>query len=385
MSVIDVPKLALVKNIKIGKSATSMAYSTLSNSIFVGDETSGVISVIDARLHEIVSTLKFAPGIGMVRFASNGRTGIVVNPRENTASAFDAATNKLIQRFEVEPSPDQVTFTTGYAYIRSMKSDHVSLIPIAGLEKGGSVQVARVPAGQASPERSGPSALANAIVPAPEGGSALIANPTDKTIYYYSEGMAAPMGSFQNYKREPRAVTIVDRSIRQTGPGVYSVTVRLPESGGAFDVPFLLDSPRVIYCFDLAVNPNPEYARKNSGYPLQIKFLISDTRIPVGREVKFRFQLLDPLTKQPRSGLKDVGVLTFLAASSWQERQWANHVEDGVYEIAFVPPEHGVYYVFIHCPSLKVKLNELPYMILDGREQPQEKPLEKSVSSNDKP
>jgi hypothetical protein len=305
-----------------------------------------------------------------------------VNQRENTASAFDAATNRLIQRFEVEPKPDQVSFTAGYAYIRSLKSDHISLIPIGGLEKGASVQVVRIPAGQASPEKSGPGAMASAIVPAPEGGAALIANPTDKTIYYYTEGMAAPMGSFQNYKREPRAVTIVDRSIRQTRPGVYSANVRLPESGGDYDIPFLLDSPRVIYCFDLRVAPNPEYARKNSGYPLQVKFLISDTRIPVKQEVKLRFKLLDPQTKQARVGLKDVGVLTFLAAGSWQERQWANQVEDGIYEIAFVPPEHGIYYVFIECPSLKVKLNELPYMILDGREQTEEKPAQKAAAQS---
>ncbi|HSO76368.1 MAG TPA: YncE family protein, partial [Blastocatellia bacterium] len=369
VSVIDVPKLALIKSIKAGKTVTSMAYSPLSNAVYVADGSSGTISVIDARLHEVVSTINLAPGLGMVRFTGNGRIGVVVNSRENTASVFDAATNQLIQRLEVEPGPDQISFTSGYAYIRSMKSDHVSLIPLAGLEKGGSVQSVRIPGGQAAPDRSGPGSLALSIVPAPEGGSVLISNPTDKTIYYYSEGMAAPMGSFQNYKREPRAVTVVDKSIRETAPGVYSVTVRLPEAGGDFDVPFLLDSPRVIYCFDLAIKPGLEYAKKKSAYPLKVNFLLSDTRIPVRQKATLRFKLLDPQTNQPRAGLKDVGVLTFLAPGTWQERQWASQVGEGIYEISFVPPEHGVYYVFIECPSLKVKLNELPYMILDAREQ----------------
>ena len=35
------------------------------------------------------------------------------------------------------------------------------------------------------------------MVPAPEGNSVLLANPADRVIYYYSEGMAAPMGSFK--------------------------------------------------------------------------------------------------------------------------------------------------------------------------------------------
>ena len=379
LSIVDVSRLALVKNIKVGKEATSMAYSPLSNAVYVSDETSGAISVIDARRHEIVSTIKFSPGIGMVRFASNGRTGVVVNGRENTASAFDSATNKLIQRFDVEPAPDQVSFTADFAYIRSMKSDHVTMIPLTGLDKGGTVEVVRIPAGQAAPDRSGPGAIASPIVPAPESGSVLIASPTDKTIYYYTEGMAAPMGNFQNYKREPRAVTVVDRSIRQTATGVYSATVRVPESGGNYDVAFLLDAPRVTYCFDLAVKPSPEYAKRNSQNKVRVDFLMSDTRIPVRQKVSFRFKLTDPKTKQPKAGLKDVGVLAMLAASTWQDRQWASEVEQGVYEISFVPPDHGVYYMFIECPSLKVKLNELPFVILDGRQQTtEEKAAEKA-------
>ena len=33
----------------------------------------------------------------------------------------------------------------------------------------------------------------------------IVANPADKMIYYYTEGMAAPMGSFQNYRRVPES------------------------------------------------------------------------------------------------------------------------------------------------------------------------------------
>lgn len=67
-----------------------------------------------------------------------------------------------------------------------------------------------------------------------------------------------------------------------------------------------------------------------------------------------------------------------------QELQWANQVEDVTYEIAFVPPEHGVYYVFIECPSLNVKLNELPYMILDGREQKEAPAADSAGGSGEK-
>lgn len=61
-------------------------------------------------------------------------------------------------------------------------------------------------------------------------------------IYYYMEGMTAPMGSFKNYGRVPRAVRVVDRSLRETAEGVYSARARIPKRG-KYDVAFLLDSP----------------------------------------------------------------------------------------------------------------------------------------------
>ncbi len=76
-----------------------------------------------------------------------------------------------------------------------------------------------------------------------------MANPVDKVLYYYSEGMAAPMGNFQNYRREPLAVMVVDRSLREIKPGIYSTTIKLPASG-RYDVAFLNDSPRVSHCFE---------------------------------------------------------------------------------------------------------------------------------------
>ena len=48
-----------------------------------------------------------------------------------------------------------------------------------------------------------------------------MANPADQAIYYYMEGMLAPMGSFNNYRREPKAVLIVDRSLRERAGRVF--------------------------------------------------------------------------------------------------------------------------------------------------------------------
>ena len=128
----------------------------------------------------------------------------------------------------------------------------------------GQPDIAKFPGGQNAPEEAAVDAsVADVMVPAPEGNSVLLANPADGVIYYYSEGMAAPMGSFQNYRRNPRAVMVVDRSLREVTSGVYTTTTKLPKSG-VYDVAFLLDSPRVTHCFSAEAKPNPEVATRKT-------------------------------------------------------------------------------------------------------------------------
>jgi hypothetical protein len=62
--------------------------------------------------------------------------------------------------------------------------------------------------------------------------------------------------------------------------------------------------------------------------------------------------------------LKDVGVLTFLPPGTWQQRQIAKPLGDGVYEITLNVPETGVYLVFVESPSQRVEYRQLPYVTL---------------------
>ena len=86
----------------------------------------------------------------------------------------------------------------------------------------------------------------------------------------------------------------------------------------------------------------------------------------VGKDYKVRFKVTDSASNQPKSDLKDMGVLVFLAPGIWQQREWAKPVGNGVYEMSFVPPQPGVYYVFFQCPSLNVKLNQLQTVTLNA-------------------
>ena len=49
---------------------------------------------------------------------------------------------------------------------------------------------------------------------------------------------------------------VVDRSIHETEPGIYSVALRLPQPG-LYDVPVFVDSPALSHCFEFTVQVNP--------------------------------------------------------------------------------------------------------------------------------
>jgi YVTN family beta-propeller protein len=368
VSIIDVAKLTKINDVKVGVTTTSLAYSPLSKAVYAIDETTGAMIAIDAQSLGPVARLSVKPGINLIRIAPGGRFGFILNTKENTAQIFDTASNRLLHTVKVGLKPDQIVFTEAFAYVRSLGSDEVLLISLKDLDKVASVQPTHIPAGQGAPEIAGTTTAAAAITATPETGAVLIANPADQTIYYYTEGMSAPMGNFQNYRREPRGVMVVDRSIHETSPGVYSANIKLPQ-GGHYDLAFLLDSPRVVNCFDVAVSENPQMARRDNEPPLRVQYLVKTVNVRPHERFNLQLRLRDTQTGAARSDLKDVGVLTFLAPGIWQERQWAKALGDGVYEISFVPPDEGVYYVFVYCPSLKIKLNQLPFIVLDGRPQ----------------
>ena len=161
-------------------------------------------------------------GLVALRFAPGGRFGFLVNKANSTVSVFDATTNKIIGATEVVTSPDQVVFTKDYAYVRGTAAEKVSLIKLKDLEAG-KVVALNVDAGRLAPSESPQDiGIPNMIAATPEGNSVIIANAPDGMLYYYVEGMMAPMGTLTNYKRRARGVLVLDRSLAEVAPGKFS-------------------------------------------------------------------------------------------------------------------------------------------------------------------
>jgi hypothetical protein len=252
-----------------------------------------------------------------------------------------------------------MVFTKSYLYVRSRGDEHVKLIPLDGI--GTTAHTAEFPAGQVAPGALA-DLLAPAIEPSLDGNSAFVVNPADKRIYFYQEGMAAPMMSMEGYGRMPKAVKVLDRSIHETEPGVYSVGLQLPQPG-SYDVPLFVESPALSHCFQFTVKANP-LMKKKSDFPVYLRAVKDNLQVRPGEPVEVAFQLLEPGSNKPREGLKDVLVTVLLAEGLRQFRFTAEHASEGRYRFTFTPPSEGVYYVNVQVPSLGIRANQLTYMMM---------------------
>jgi hypothetical protein len=278
-------------------------------------------------------------------------------------SIFDAASNQLVYELPVDGGPDQISFSPTAAYVRTQHLPAIALIPLADLDDLGTISVLTVPMGQVAPSSYGGQPAAQAISTTPEEGTMVVANPADDQVYYYVEGSQSPLGSFQGHGLRPRAVSVIDRSLHEEAPGVYAGSVRIPASG-TYQVAFLLNSPRVVYCFEMTVEPNPEQAGQQAIALPQLEFVTADREFKVGEVFDLQFTLTEPDTNKSLAGLDDVMAMANKTAGNWNQRYAARSLGDGLYQIEITVPSPGLYSVYFAIPSLQVSPSALPSLNL---------------------
>ena len=376
VTIIDAETLVRLAERKVGPRPVDVAYSSAEGAAFVADAVSGAVTRVDPTTYAIRKTLVLAPGLGIVRFppAANhamgghaghamgsasgdrSRLGFVTNPSADRLYIFDATTGTLIRKEKIGDSPDKITFTQSFAYIRSLRSPTVSLIPLDAPISGGIGRLDHFEAGRTPPADAGTIGVGAAIVSAPEMHDAVyVLNPKERMVYYYHymEGMPIPSGGVTTYGFQPKAVLVTSRMLRETAPGEYTATAKLT-SRGTYDIVFLLAEPRVTGCVEIALKANPAAYRNRS--PLEISLVGLKNTMRVGDNV-VRFQLIDALSSLPRDSISDL-VAVSMTPAGWQGRMAATRIGVGLYEISHPVPSPGNYYVSLLSSSAGLRATD---------------------------
>jgi hypothetical protein len=211
------------------------------------------VAVVDEKAR-LVGTIATPPLPGLIRFAGEGRYGILLHPEKQRLSILDSARSRIVQTAQLDGIPDQIAFSSELAYLRLRDRTELLMLPLAVLGKEGE----KIPTFDTV---GGDHGFLDGFHPIPAAGivqppgieGVLIANPGDHAVYFYKEGMAAPMGQLLLGASSPRAVLALDRSLREVlAPGDYETRLPLPAAGD-YDVVFFLDSPRIVHCFPLRI------------------------------------------------------------------------------------------------------------------------------------
>jgi YVTN family beta-propeller protein len=358
VGLIDVRTLRLVRTLKLGDVPMSAVYSTLSKAFYVADGKGGAVNVFRPETQKIEKRVALKTGIGPMRLTPNGRFLFALNTPEDLVHVIDVATNTAVHEIPIQAQPYQMEFTRDFAYVRALGSERVSMINLGTLGRGKTPRVQSFAAGAQPPKAGGSLVLASSMAPAAGEAGILVVNPADNTTYFYMEGMNAASSNYQAYGASARAVTVVDRSLKEIEPGVYGAKVKIP-AAGRYDVAFSLDSPKLLHCFSAQVEENPQLAESRRG--IDVQYLFGTREVDAGTSAAFRFRLVDKASGRPFAGLKDVRVMSFRAPGQGRVETSAAEVGDGVYEASVRFDETGAYYVHVASAALKQTFSDLPY------------------------
>lgn len=352
VSVFDIATLTRLPDLQTGAQPIALAYSALAGALYVADGSAGSIAVIDGASLQTRKTLVAARGIGPLRLTPDQRFALALNTLDNTATVIDVASNEIIHTVPVSAEPYQLSFTRGFAYVRGLASEQVTQINLGSLGKGKPPIVQGFNAGSTAPKLAGNLPIADSMSPARADAAVFVVNPVDNTTYFYMEGMNAPMAGYPNRGHAARAATVIDRSLREVEPGLFTTRVKMPAAGN-FDVAFILDQPRVMHCFSAEVKANPALERHYAG--VHAAFQMAPGTVAAGSPLPVRVRLTKGRDATPQTGLSDVALRYFLAPSSPAREIPAREVGDGVYEAIVDLPAAGAYYLYVGAPSLNLK------------------------------
>lgn len=364
VSIIDTKQLKKLADITVGKTPLKAVWLEKAERFYITSVNDSTISVVDPVKQVVDGRIQTSSGNVDIASDSDDRYVWVVNQLDAKIYVIDTATNTKIAFAKVPSEPDQISFTTDYAYVRSLGSEKFTLINRKQLDKYSvssgkqnkniiELSVTQIQAGEKPPTLL-PDAVGVAamIAPIPEQNGVMVASAPGKTIYYYVEGMMVPMGTIDNYRRIPKALMILNRSLQETAPGVFEAPVSIEKSGN-YDVAVMIDQPRIVHCFTAKLINNAAAIQNQKQTVIKVEFLTTKTQsvIQANTDTVLSFKLLDTSNGRLITGVQDVRLLAFEPPGLWQKREWLQEVSEGVYQTNLSFPHAGQFNLLVEAKS----------------------------------
>lgn len=354
VTLIDRASLKPAAQVAVAQTPVAAAWSVAAQRLVVIGANGGRLDLIDPSKPKLAAQLTLLRGITALSLFDKGRYALVANALSNDVSLIDLAAPKVLDALKLAGKPDQITLAGDYAYLRSQASAQIHVVSLTQA-KLGKLQSVIVPMGRLAPQEA-PEAIndaASMMTAAPEGNGILLANAPDGYIYRYVEGMMAPVGSFSNYRRQARALRVLDDSLNEREAGHYQAIVRMPRSG-RYDVIVRNLRPAITACFTTNVNVTASALPLVA--PAPIPKLISVHALAGNvLAVEFSLQLADKTGSNSQiTDAQDVVLLGVQRGGQWQGRSLAHAIAGGRYQVLFTSVPAAEIELLVQAPSQQV-------------------------------
>jgi hypothetical protein len=211
----------------------------------------------DGRVFETDGmTTRMIAGVAEARaiaFEHDGRFGIAIADDGKSLALIDSADGRVADIRPLETPATRMTVSDHFAYVHGPNSPTVDLVSLDVARSEHRLSSVTVPFGENSTAH-GPKLDRVGIMP----GGAIVAGNDGRTLYAYAEGMMVPMGTLGGAGRPLAGIAILDRSLKETAPGIYRTVARVP-FGGRYRLPVRIGNPRTDACVtvDLTGVPRP--------------------------------------------------------------------------------------------------------------------------------
>lgn len=332
ITIIDTMRSAVLASLELPREPLALTYSALSRRAYVSLAQPPEVWVVDPVQGRVTERISVATELDTLKVDPSGRFVIGLSSKDERLVAIDTAGAKVIGATAIAGTPDQLAFTHRFAYVRSQRSLNVMMLELDSLGAG-KLAMNSVPFFQRAPHSvAQPERLADVMAGSPEGDSMVVGNPADTALYYYTEGMMAPQGSYQTYSRALRGLLVVDRSLREVAPGQYSLAVKL-DRGGTYSLPLLVGQPRLIHCFALRVDEVATAHERRIGVDYRVAGQAPMSALAAGSEQRIDITVTEADSGQPIRGMTDLQVMVLELPGLSQQRQFATETAPGQYRI----------------------------------------------------
>lgn len=276
----------------------------------------------DAPGHSIDVPLGFKAG--RVVASPDGRHAIAYSPGGSAAVVIDVARAEVVQPLElIDSTLAEVTFTDDAAYLLSLDGGFAGLIDLSSVSLGRGAQIRKIDLARKSAQPRSTEGLLVPLWPSPQ---VLAVSPETQTGWLLHDDQAVgempPMDSVRLRGGVPSRVAVIDRSFRETGPGVFETVALVP--GGDHELVLTTGIGGMTACLDFRVS-GPADTQQADLATLSVD--AGQGHVPAGKDVEIELAFHD--SSGNPIAVDRVEFLVPSLSSSWIGRMTALRAPDG--------------------------------------------------------